>query len=346
MYFIDPSSKDYTLFWQTLTAYRQTSLFYLFEKCKLADLINTLPQKDRDAQIICFHIGWDINYGTRMLDCFCKIGLLEYKNAYYNLSEFSSCFFLKTSPYNQSRSIQFERFLEHSWDTLESVLVAGKRVFNVEDKSNYDLKNFQNFFIGAMDDAANIRAQELLSNFEFEGKGTILDFGAGSGAYLIYFLSKFNNWDAIFCDLDDIVEMARNNSRLKAFGNRIRYYGCNLLDADFQDDPAQLTNLDIILLSNFIHCYDDNALQMIFKKISSFCNKDTTVVVHDFFKDLNFQGAIYDIHMMLNTYSGQVYTTNQVIDNLKLVGFNDFRIVVCPSKSAAIIAKRLKINNK
>lgn len=237
------------------------------------------------------------------------------------------------------KSVLFEKTLEQSWNTLENVLKTGKRIFNIEDKSSEELNLFQNLFIGAMDDAADFRAQELWDHYRVKEKGTIMDIGAGSGAYLIHFLSKFSLWNGIFCDLKDIVQKAQGNGKLEEFKERINYYQCNVLNQNLIFNSPLFSNVDIILLSNFIHCYNSDTIKMILNNFSSIFNENSTLVIHDFFKDMNWQSSLYDIHMMLNTYDGQVYSTQEVISILKENGFKKFSLKVLPSKSAAIIAR-------
>jgi hypothetical protein len=340
MFLVSPSSKDYASFWQILTSYRQSKIFGIFENYNIANYIVSLSEKERTAFNICNYIGWEANAGKRMLDCFCKLGLLENNDSWYSLTGFSAYFFLKTSPHNQSTSIVFENLLEQSWDTLDDVLISGKRVFNIADKSKRDVEQMQKLLIGAMDEAAASRTQELWEGFEFEEKGTIADFGAGSGAYLTYFLSKFNKWNAIFCDLEDVVDIAKNNIKLQTMRERISFYECNLLDENLHLSRTLFSNIDIILFSNFIHCYNEEQLRMILNKILHATNVKATIIIHDFFKDLNWESALYDIHMMLNTYTGKVYSTDEIVTILKEYGFHEFKFKEYPSKSASIVATR------
>ncbi len=39
---------------------------------------------------------------------------------------------------------------------------------------------------------------------------------------------------------------------------------------------------------------------------------DGLVLIHDFFSDCGWRGAIYDIHIMLNTYNGRTYTIDEM----------------------------------
>jgi hypothetical protein len=340
MYPINPSSSDYSAFWQMLTAYRQSALFTVFDRFKLADCIHNLPENGRTAENICKHTGWEPSVGKRMLDCFCKMGMLTEAYPFYHLSDFSAHFFLSTSPHNQCRGLSFEKLLEQSWGTLGDVLLSGKRVFNSADKPIEDYQQLQYNYIGAMDDAAHIRSQELWADLRVGEEGTIADFGAGSGAYLAGFLSVFTSWKAIFCDLEDVVAIARKKPELKEFTGRIHYYGCNLLDPAVHLDSTLFSKIDIMLFSNFIHCYNEHTLRTILNIITPICHATTTIIIHDFFNDLNWQSSLYDIHMMLNTYDGKVYSTSETIAILKEYGFTHFKLHELPSKSAAIIAQK------
>ena len=46
------------------------------------------------------------------------------------------------------------------------------------------------------------------------------------------------------------------------------------------------------------------------------------LVVHDFFTDTDWRGAVYDLHMMVNTYNGQTYTKKEVATMADGCGFS------------------------
>ena len=75
--------------------------------------------------------------------------------------------------------------MHESWEQLTPTLHAGKRIFATRDKDPRELQKAFSVFLGAMDEAARVRAVELWDWLPFCGIGgeTILDAGAATGRF-------------------------------------------------------------------------------------------------------------------------------------------------------------------
>ena len=113
---------------------------------------------------------------------------------HYTPSRFSRNFLCRSSPNFQGRTLRFEQQLHQSWQQLGATLRAGQRVFATGDKTEAQLRQAFGLYLGAMDEAATIRAAELWQMLPtLPQQGRILDLGAGSGAYLAAFLDRYRN---------------------------------------------------------------------------------------------------------------------------------------------------------
>ena len=296
-----------------------------------------LGEEGASSQIIISRMSWAPETGQRFLECLAAIGLLDCCQGTYFPSPFSRRFFLADSSQGgQQDALNFEEQLVARWQDLEESLQTGK--ISQPEKSPRAYKTALKSFIGAMHNAAQPRATELWASFSPKESGTILDIGAGSGAYLVRFLDENPGWQGIFCDLDDVVALAQADPALAAFEQRISYVKTNLLDP--QTDLFRLLpqKVDILLFSNLLHCQSEKETADLLARTLPCLNDSGLAVAHDFYKDLNWQGALYDIHMMLNTYNGRTYSTLEIAGHFKALGFGAAEVLSLPSGSAVLLA--------
>ena len=64
------------------------------------------------------------------------------------------------------------------------------------------------------------------------------------------------------------------------------------------------------------------------------------LVVHDFFTDCGWRGALYDIHMMLNTFNGRTYTLQEIAGLASSAGLCRSVSAQLPSGSAVLVLAR------
>jgi hypothetical protein len=207
-----------------LTGYRQAEALMLAHE---AGVFAAVGGEGCTGAELCARIGWEPVYGDRFLRCLCSLGLLQQKEERYILSRFSQTYLSPASAHYQGRTLLFERQLQQSWQQLAATLTAGQRVFAVGDKSPEARQQAFATYLGAMDEAARIRAEELWEVLPMAAAaGTILDLGAGSGAFLAAFLGRYPGWRGIFCDLPEVVTT-----------------GALHPEADRDDRPPQLVRL-------------------------------------------------------------------------------------------------------
>ena len=302
-----------------LTGYRLSTVLMLLEESALFAFIG---DQGESLGSICARIGWDQAYGKRFLDCLCRLGLLELRDDRYAASRLSRAFLCHNSPAYQGHTLRFEQQLLQSWQQLGATLKAGKRVFAAGDKPDEELNQAFSLYLGSMDEAATIRAEELWQTFgPIRQQGLILDLGAGSGAYLAAFLARHPLWRAIYCDLPQVVDSAAHH-RLDNDDARISWCRCNLLSEEtIELDAIEPGSCDLVLLSNLLHCQGETETNRIVQRAAEKTAPEGLLLIHDFFSDCDWRGALYDLHMMLNTYNGRTYTVQECVDMAAESGF-------------------------
>ncbi len=335
-----PDDASYKTFQDILTGYRLSNTLRVAHESGVFDRIGgqRLP-----ADVICNRTGWNEDMGERFLLTLCELGFLEENNGCFSLSQLSRKFLLKTSDNYQGNSIEFERRLIDSWGLLGPTLVKGERLYSTGDKTKEDYTKALSLYLGAMHDAAKIRACEVWDTIKPAEEGIVLDAGAGSGAFLCEFLKRHNSWKGIFCDLKDVISITSEKTEMKALSGRLTYIENNLLEkATLEND----TKASILLLSNLIHCQSKEETASIFSNIIGQVAEDGVILIHDFFSDCGWRGALYDIHMMLNTYNGRTYSIEEISTMLSDFGFFHAKTIQLKSGSTILAVSRKPISSE
>ncbi len=353
---IIPDDTTYKTFQDILTGYRLSKTLKVAFESGVFDLIgeNRLP-----IPAICKKTGWNEEKGGRFLNALCGLGFLENDDGLFSLSLFSKKFLLKTSDNYQGRAIEFEGRLVESWDLLNDTLEKGERIYSTDNKTGKEYEEALELYLEAMNDAAKIRACEMWENIKQKNNGLILDAGAGSGAFLIEFLNRHHNWNGIFCDLQDVISIAKKKPEMVALSDRVNFVESNLLENfsinnfslnNFLLNKQHIKNSDIkanlVILSNLVHCQGKAETNIIFSNIIDSVVEDGIVLVHDFFSDCGWRGALYDTHMMLNTYNGRTYSTDEMTIMLADFEFLYTKTIQLDSGPTLLAASKMPISSE
>jgi len=328
---IAPSDGSYKTFCDIITAYRLASVMTQAARLKIIDIAGNDGCSEAD---LIQQSAMQPAEGSRFLALLVKLGILEkYADLFYP-SHFSRKFLSEDSETGQRHVLDFEQVLIDKWNTLGDVLRQGQGM-PAGDQPDQEYKQRLGLFQSAMHEAAEIRSKELWTALPaIPETGLIIDMGAGDGTYLTEFLKLFPRWQAIACDLEDVVSEIENSS--------ITTYPCNLIDPQEAESLVSCYRgkANIVLLSNVVHCYSRHENHKLFEIAGEILTNDCLLIVHDFFSDGNSFGALYDVHMMINTYNGRCYSFGDTSDMLKEAGFSQTSMIELQSYSHAILATR------
>ena len=169
-------------------------------------------------------------------------------------------------------------------------------------------------------------------------QGTIIDMGAGDGTYLREFLARHPGWQALACDLPDVCARFAAGDR----SGNLTLLPLNILDPQELGEMVEryLGKADLLLFSNLCHCYGPAENATLLQTAGKLLTENGLLIVHDFFRDANSFGALYDLHMLVNTWNGRSYTTAETAALLQSAGFGQTTSIELPSSSLALIASR------
>jgi predicted metal-binding protein/2-polyprenyl-3-methyl-5-hydroxy-6-metoxy-1,4-benzoquinol methylase len=330
-----PSDNSYRTFCELANGYR---LFRVLSEAVNSGVIDLLEQEARSISELLATLALEPEAGQRFICLLVNVGLLEEYGASLSLSRFSRTFLSRQSASSQRHVIQFEPLLMDTWSHLGTLLHDGQGAL-LREQTPQGYRERLELFQHAMGEAARVRSRELWDAITLlPPGGTIIDIGAGDGTYLREFLARQPEWQGIACDLEDVC----TESATSALPDNLTLYPCNILD------PQELARLvatwrgkaDLLLFSNICHCYGPEENRNLLQQTAPLLAPDGLLVVHDFFRDANSYGAMYDLHMLVNTYNGRCYSVTETAGLLQSAGFPHYTVVDLPSDSLALVASR------
>lgn len=330
-----PLDDSYRTFCDLLTGYR---MFFVMREALNSGIIDLLEQEDRPLDELLRDTSLKDAEGRRFVALLVNAGLLEQCDGRLRLSHFSRTYLSRSSATSQRQVVEFESVLLENWQRLGVHLQKGQGALTRELAPEEYRQRLQ-LFQQAMAEAAQIRSRELWAAMPpLPERGTLIDIGAGNGTYLREFLVRHPEWQCVACDLPDICRQAEGDTIPK----NLTFYPCNILDRDelaglVEKYPA---TADVLLFSNLCHCYSPAENAVLLHQAGALLAAEGMLVVHDFFRDSNSFGAMYDLHMLVNTYNGRSYTVAETATMLEHAGFGRSTIIELPSRSLAMLATR------
>lgn len=330
-----PSDNSYKTFCDLVSVYR---MFRVMEEAVNSGIIDLLEDGERGLDELLQATSLQPEEGRRFVDLLVNCGLLEQYDGKLYLSRFSRSYLGRNSATSQRNVLEFEPILMENWRRIGTVLQEGQGTLIREQPPEVYRERLQ-IYQRAMGEAAVVRSGELWDAVsQLPEQGTIIDIGAGDGTYLREFLARHPGWNAVACDLPDVCD------RLAAGfpPDNLTLYPCNILD------PLELAGLvegyytkaDLLLFSNICHCYGPAENRALLDQAGKMLTEAGLLVVHDFFRDANPSGALYDLHMLVNTWNGRSYSTTETTALLQSAGFKHTTVIELPSSSLALIATR------
>lgn len=330
-----PSDNSYRTFCDLTGGYRMF--------CVMAESVNTgvvdlLEEGELTVEELQAATALRPEEGRRFIELLVNVGLIEKYDGRLYLSRFSRTYLSRTSPTSQRHVIEFEPILMAKWSQLGGVLREGQGTLT-RGQTDDDYRERLRLFQRAMTEAAQVRARELWDALtDLPEQGTIIDIGAGEGTYLREFLTRRPLWQGIACDLPDVCARAATG----LIPHNLNFHPCNILERQELDVlvSSHCAGVDLLLFSNLCHCYSPDENRALLEQAGEMLTAEGLLVVHDFYRDANSFGALYDLHMLVNTYNGRSYTTAETCTLLDGAGFPNHSVIELPSDSLALVAAR------
>jgi 3-hydroxy-5-methyl-1-naphthoate 3-O-methyltransferase len=163
-------------------------------------------------------------------------------------------------------------------------------------------------------------AKALAAAVGTKGLRQMLDVGGGSGAYSIAFAQANSELKAEVLDLAPVVRIAKRHIGEAGLSQRVTTRVGDLTKDDFGQ------GYDLILLSAICHMLDEEQNRDLFRRSWQALAPGGRLVIRDFILDEDKTsprgGAIFAVHMLVQTRGGSNYSEQEYREWLKAAGFS------------------------
>lgn len=209
----------------------------------------------------------------------------------------------------------------HGWDAWSQLTEAVRRgTTAVEPGVEARDAEWTESFIAAMHRNAGPTARALADALGMKKVRRVLDVGGGSGVYSIAFAQANPELRAEVLDLAPVVRIAQRHIAEAGLSERVTTRVGDLTRDDFG------RGYDLILLSAICHMLDEAQNQDLFRRSYQALAPGGRLVIRDFILDEDKTsprgGALFAVHMLVQTRGGSNYSEREYREWLKAAGFS------------------------
>jgi len=308
------------LFFETINAYQRTAAI----KAALElDIFSAIADGQTTVEALAAKCDASPR-GVRILcDYLVMMGFLTKQNGSYQLTQDSSIFLTRQSPAYAGGVTEFllSPTLMEGFQDIAAAVRKGGTVMPDEGTVAPDNPVWVKFARG-MASMMMMPAQMMakLVDAEAEQKLKILDIAAGHGMFGITIAKRFPNAEVVALDWPNVLEVAKENAEQAGVGDRYSTIAGSAFDVEFG------SNYDLILLTNFLHHFNEATCVSLLQKVNKALSDDGKVLTLEFVPDedrVSPPGAAsFSLVMLASTPQGDAYTFSELEKMLKQAGFS------------------------
>jgi ubiquinone/menaquinone biosynthesis C-methylase UbiE len=309
------------LFFDTITAFQRSAAM---KSAVELDIFTKIAEGNKTAAAIAETCGGASTRGVRILcDVMTVLGFLKKENNQYDLTEESALFLNRHSRAYLGGAVDFilsPTQMRGFEDLTNAVRQGGS---TVTDEGSLDPESpmwvkFARGMMGMMMPAAQMVAENI--GFETDGKLKVLDIAAGHGIFGITVAQKFPNAEIYAVDWANVLEIATENAAKFGVANRHHTIAGSAFEVEYGED------YDIVLLTNFLHHFDQSTNETLLRKINQSLADGGKVITLEFVPNDDRisppSEAMFSLVMLAATPSGDAYTFAELREMFENVGLS------------------------
>jgi predicted metal-binding protein len=291
--------------------------------------------------------GYDADGLSRFLSSLVALGLIvECEGVFSNGPLAARCLTPGSSAY-LGDFLLYRRYLSSHWQRLGPRIRGGVRANERPvDESSERYSERALAYVRALDLQARLKSAESLEYLKDtlgQAPRQLLDVGGGAGAWCRALRRQWPDLRTVLFELPDTIGAAR-----KLYPDPKAWEGIETVAGTVLAPCIGGKHFDLIVLSNIIHAYGPTEATVILKNFAACMAPGGTIIVHDYLADLHdadpVKGALYDLHMLINTYNGRVYKLEEMLAFLNGAGLKNVRFFNLQSDTSLFLAKHEDIN--
>jgi ubiquinone/menaquinone biosynthesis C-methylase UbiE len=315
-----PPEPSPQLFFDTVNAYQRTAAIKAAIELDLFSAIGEGKETAKELAERCVAS----ERGIRILcDYLVVLGFLTKQDGRYHLTQDSAIFLDRQSPAYAGGATEFllSPMLAEGFKDIAAAVRQGGTVMHEEGTIAPDHPVWVQFargMAGLMTMPAQMMAK--LIDAELERKLKVLDIAAGHGVFGIAVAERFQNAEIVALDWPNVLEVAKENAQKAGVSDRYSTIQGSAFEVEFG------SNYDLILLTNFLHHFDEatcvGLLQKIHKSLADGGKVMTAEFVPDEGRVTPPGAAAFSMVMLVSTPQGDAYTFAQLDEMFREAGFS------------------------
>lgn len=290
----------------TLLAYQQTAAL---RAAIDIDLFRALGESPATSSQLATRCGAS-ERGVRILcDYLTTIGLIVKDNGIYSHSPTSQVFLDPRSPASMATMVTFlgHPTILEPWGSLTDIVRSGRTILpgqGTVEPENPVWVEFAKSMVPMMGPAIGPMADAVASHRP--GKIRVLDIAAGHGMFGIEIAKRNPEAHVVALDWKAVLAVARENAGAAGVLDRMEFLAGNAFDVDFGGP------YDAVLLTNFLHHFDEPTCVTLLKKIRAALKPGGITAVLEFVPNDDRvtppEAARFSMTMLGTTAAGDAYT--------------------------------------
>jgi predicted metal-binding protein/ubiquinone/menaquinone biosynthesis C-methylase UbiE len=336
----DVAREDFQFLEDLATAFWYSEVLFTLLDLNICGLLAEGPCS---AKELAKKTGFDLDGLTRLLATLVALGLVIEHDGQFENGPLAARHLVPGGNHYAGDFLRYRRYLVPHWQRLTARVRAGVGANDRpvdEPRDAYQSRVFD--YVRAMDTQARLKAVDCIEPVAQAcdpAPRWILDLGGGAGAWCRAFLGVWPHARAVLLDLPETLAAARKLYPDPASWKRIELVAGNALMLGMRRG-----HFDLILLSNILHAYSEKEAKQLLADALLCLAPAGMVIVHDYLADHHdsspLKGRLYDLHMMLNTFNGRVYSLEELERMLDEAGLQNIRLFHLPSDTSMLLAGR------
>jgi len=280
------------------------------------DIFNLLDGQSKDLDTLTRETESDRRCLSGLLSALVSIDLLDRDGDVFRLNQFSQTFLANSSKFYQGGIVyMFENWYE-AWGGLYETVKTGTPSALMHKE--YTDQETRDYMMG-MHNRALSQSDVLTRMFDLSGKKQLMDVGCGPSTFAVKFCERYDGLNAVAMDREQNLKIAKEIVDQYGMQDRVR-----LLPGDYNTDSLGSGN-DAMLLSSMTNQESPENIKRLLQKCYDSMNKDGVIMIQEQLLHGDKKGpklaAMIGVNQIVNTVSGCSYSTTEMEDILKEVGF-------------------------
>jgi len=282
------------------------------------DIFNLLDGQSKDLDTLTAETGADRRCLGALLSALVSIDFLDRDGDVFMNNTHSQMFLTNSSKFYQGGIVNMFQNWYEAWGGLYETVKTGTPSALMHQA--YTDEEVRDYMMG-MHNRALSQSDVLCRMIDLTGKKKLMDVGCGPSTFAVKFCEYYDGLNAVAMDQTQNIAIA--SEIVEEFGMQDRV---ELLVGDYNTDSLGEGN-DAMLLSSMTNQESPEKIAALLQKCYDSMNTDGVIMIQEQLLHADKKGpqlaALIGVNQIINTVAGSSYSTTEMEDILRSVGFVD-----------------------